>query len=190
MKSVERIIRDANRAGEVIAHTRALMKKSGGDKSPLNLAQMIREVLPLVEQEISRHQVVLHESLAESLPSVLGSRIELQQVVINLIMNGIEAMADVSGRPRELVITSERDELYDGPAVRVTLWDTGIGVSQENLGRLFEAFYTTKAHGLGMGLPICRSIVQEHGGQLWATRNAGHGTTFQFVLPAWSPPVP
>jgi C4-dicarboxylate-specific signal transduction histidine kinase len=189
MKSVERIIRDANRAGEVIAHTRALMKKSGGDKSALNLAQMIREVLPLVEQEMSRHQVVLHESLAESLPSVLGSRVELQQVVINLIMNGIEAMADVSGRPRELVITSERDELYDGPAVRVTLWDTGIGVSQENLGRLFEAFYTTKAHGLGMGLPICRSIVQEHGGQLWATRNAGHGTTFQVVLPAWSPPV-
>jgi signal transduction histidine kinase len=121
---------------------------------------------------------------------VLGSRVELQQVVINLIMNGIEAMADVSGRPRELVITSERDELYDGPAVRVTVWDAGIGVSQENLGRLFEAFYTTKAHGLGMGLPICRSIVQEHGGQLWATRNAGHGTTFQFVLPAWSPPVP
>jgi PAS domain S-box-containing protein len=189
MKSVERVIRDANRAGEVIAHTRALLKKSGGDKSPLNLTQMIREVLPLVEQEMMRHQVVVHESLAESLPSVLGSPVELQQVVINLIMNGIEAMADVSGRPRELVITSERDELYDGPAVRVALGDAGIGVSPENLGRLFEAFYTTKSHGLGMGLPICRSIVQEHGGQLWATRNAGHGTTFQFVLPAWSPPV-
>jgi C4-dicarboxylate-specific signal transduction histidine kinase len=189
MKSVERVIRDANRAGEVIAHTRALLKKSDGDKSPLNLTQMIREVLPLVEQELMRHQVVVHESLAESLPSVLGSRVELQQVVINLIMNGIEAMADVSGRPRELVITSERDELYDGSAVRVALRDAGIGVSPENLGRLFEAFYTTKAQGLGMGLPICRSIVQEHGGQLSAMRNAGHGTTFQFVLPAWSPPV-
>jgi signal transduction histidine kinase len=173
----------------VIAHTRGLLKKSGGDRSPLNLTQAIREVLPLLEQEMVRRQVVVQESLAEGLPSVLGSPVELQQVVINLIMNAIEAMAEVSGRPRELGITTERHELEGVPGVRVALRDAGIGVSPENLGRLFQAFYTTKAQGLGMGLAICRSIVQEHGGQLWAMRNAGHGTTFQFILPAWSPPA-
>ena len=188
-ESVERIVRNASRAGDVIAHTRALLKKSGGDRSPLNLTQAIREVLPLLEQEMVRRQVVVQESLAEGLPSVLGSPVELQQVVINLIMNAIEAMAEVSGRPRELGITTERHELEGVPGVRVALRDAGIGVSPENLGRLFQAFYTTKAQGLGMGLAICRSIVQEHGGQLWATRNAGHGTTFQFILPAWSPPA-
>jgi signal transduction histidine kinase len=179
----------ACRAGDVIAHTRALLKKSGGDRSPLNLTQAIREVLPLLEQEMVRRQVVVQESLAEGLPSVLGSPVELQQVVINLIMNAIEAMAEVSGRPRELGITTEHHELEGVPGVRVALRDAGIGVSPENLGRLFQAFYTTKAQGLGMGLAICRSIVQEHGGQLWATRNAGHGTTFQFILPTWDPPV-
>jgi PAS domain S-box-containing protein len=188
-ESIERIIRSASRAGDVIAHTRALLKKSGGDRAPVNLTQAIREVLPLLEQEMVRRQVVVQESLAENLPAVLGSPVELQQVVINLIMNAIEAMAEVSGRPRELGITAERHELEGVPGVRVALRDAGIGVSPENLGRLFQAFYTTKAQGLGMGLAICRSIVQEHGGQLWATRNAGHGTTFQFILPTWDPPV-
>jgi len=188
-ESIERIIRSASRAGDVIAHTRALLKKSGGDRAPVNLTQAIREVLPLLEQEMVRRQVVVQESLAENLPAVLGFQVELQQVVINLVMNAIEAMAEVSGRPRELGITTERHDLADGPGVRVALRDAGIGVSPENLGRLFQAFYTTRAQGLGMGLAICRSIVQEHGGQLWATRNAGHGTTFQFILPAWDPPA-
>jgi PAS domain S-box-containing protein len=188
IQSVQRMIRDANRAGDVIAHTRALTKKSGGEKSALDVTQMIREVLPLVELEVRRHGIAVQERLGEDLPPVLGARVELQQVVINLIMNGLEAVAEVSGRPRELVITSERHELEDGPAVRISVQDAGIGVAQENLGRLFEAFYTTKPHGLGMGLPISRSIAQAHGGRLWATRNPGHGMTFQLVLPAWSPP--
>ncbi len=188
IQSVHRMVRDANRAGEVIAHTRALMKKSGGEKSALDVTRMIREILPVIELEVRRQEVVVRESLAEDLPPVLGARVELQQVVLNLVMNGIEAMADVSGRARELVITSERHQLEDGPAVLVSVQDAGIGVAQENLGRLFEAFYTTKPHGLGMGLPISRSIAQAHGGRLWATRNPGHGLTFQLALPAWSPP--
>jgi signal transduction histidine kinase len=133
---------------------------------------------------------VLQEFLAADLPSVLGVRAQLQQVALNLIMNGVEAMADLSDRSRELVIRSQRQELDGGPGVVVAVQDAGPGIADEIRDHLFEPFYSTKSHGLGMGLSISRSIIQTHGGRLWATANAGPGATFQFVLPARSDPGP
>jgi signal transduction histidine kinase len=115
---------------------------------------------------------------------VSGVRVELQQVLLNLIVNGIDAMTGVSDRARELVIVSERHQLAEGPGVVVAVQDAGHGIAEENLERIFDAFYTTKSHGLGMGLSISRSIARSHGGQLWATGNAGPGATFRFALPA------
>jgi signal transduction histidine kinase len=187
--AVRHIIRDANRASEVIAHTRTLLKRSGGEKAPLDVTDVIREVLALVRPEMQRHRIVVESFLAADLPAVVGARVQLQQVALNLIVNGIEAMAAVSDRPRELVIRSQRQELDGGPGVLVAVRDAGVGLAEEDLDRIFDAFHTTKAEGLGMGLAISRSIIQAHGGRLWATRNAGHGATFQFVLPAASGPV-
>jgi len=182
--AVRRMVRDAKRAADVIAHTRALLQKSNGEKVGLDVAKVIRQTLLLVQSEAARHRIVMREILADDLPMVLGDRVQLQQVILNLILNGIEAMADVEDRSPELVIMAERNELDDRPGVLVAVQDAGVGVAPENLDRLFEALYTTKPDGLGMGLSISRSLVQAHGGRLWATRNAGHGSTFQFVLPA------
>ena len=118
--------------------------------------------------------------LAPALPMILGDRIQLQQVMINLVMNGAEAMQSVTDRPREMVIRSAQDETED---VRVSVTDCGVGISAENADRLFNTFFTTKSGGMGMGLSICRSIMQPHGGRLWATANIPHGATFQFTLP-------
>ncbi len=191
VSAVQRIIRDATRAGDVIAHTRALLRKTNGERVRLDVAEVIHEVLALVHREVLRHRIVIRESLAAAtdLAPILGDRIQLQQVMLNLIMNGIEAMADVGDRNRELVIRAEPHEVDGNPGVLVTVRDAGIGVAPENLGRLFEPFYSTKRDGLGMGLSISRSLVQAHGGRLWATRNPGPGTTFQFILPAGSPPA-
>jgi PAS domain S-box-containing protein len=182
--AVRRIIRDGKRAGEVIVHTRALLKKSGGKRSPFDLADAFREVVALVQPELSRHRIVLHELLEEDLPSLLGARVQLQQVVLNLVMNAIDAMADVSDRSRELVIRARRHDSDGREGVLVAVEDTGLGLSPENLEKVFHPFYTTKEHGLGMGLSICQSIIEAHGGRLWATSNAGPGATFEFVLPA------
>jgi PAS domain S-box-containing protein len=182
--AVRRMIRDAKRAADVIAHTRALLQKSSGEKVGLDVAKVIRQTLLLVQSEVARHRIVMRDVLADDLPVVLGDRVQLQQVILNLILNGIEAMADVGDRSPELVVKAERHELDDRPGVLVAVQDAGVGVAPENLDRLFEALYTTKPDGLGMGLSISRSLVQAHGGRLWATRNAGHGSTFQFVLPA------
>ena len=118
--------------------------------------------------------------LAPALPMILGDRVQLQQVIINLVMNGIEAMQSVTDRPREMVIRSRQDETQQ---VLVSVADCGVGISAENADRLFAAFFTTKASGMGMGLSICRSIMEAHGGRLWAMANVPHGTTFQFTLP-------
>jgi|GEM_PF-1351809 len=183
-EAVRRIIRDGNRAGEVIVHTRALLKKSGGKRAPFDLADAFREILALVWPELSRHRIVVHQLLDEDLPPLLGARVQLQQVALNLIMNAIDAMADVSGRSRELAIRAQRHECNGREGVLVAVEDTGVGLAQESLEKVFDPFYTTKEHGLGMGLSICRSIIEAHGGRLWATPNAGPGATFEFVLPA------
>jgi C4-dicarboxylate-specific signal transduction histidine kinase len=116
----------------------------------------------------------------------MGDRIQLQQVLLNLIMNGIEAMTAVVDSHRELAIWAQRHEVEEGPGILVAVRDAGVGIAPESLDRLFDAFYTTKAQGLGLGLSISRSIIQGHGGRLWATANAGPGATLQFALPAWN----
>jgi C4-dicarboxylate-specific signal transduction histidine kinase len=181
--AVQRIIRDANRAADVIVRTRALFRKSSTEKVRLDLAEVIREVLMLAHPEVVRHRIVVHESLAKDLPLVLGDRTQLQQVLLNLIVNGIQAMSEVTDRSRDLTIRAQPHELDASPVVLVAVEDSGIGLAPEALNRLFEAFYTTKSQGLGLGLSISRSLVQAHGGRLWATRNPKQGATFEFVLP-------
>ncbi len=179
-RSVEWIIDDGNRAGEVIRRVRALANKSDVEKAPLDINDVVKEVIALVQGELVSHRVSLRMEFANALPVVPADRVELQQVVINLVMNGIEAMQSVTDRPRELLIRSLQDETQQ---VLVSVTDCGVGISAENADRLFNAFFTTKTNGMGMGLSICRSIIEAHGGRLWASANLPHGATFQFTLP-------
>ncbi len=179
-RSAEWIISDGNRASGVMQRVRALAKKSTIERVPLNINDLVRETVALVQHELISHQVLLRTELASNLPMVEADRVQLQQVIINLVMNGIEAMQPVADRLRELVIRSLRDE---APQVLVSVADCGVGISAENADRLFNAFFTTKPSGMGMGLSICRSIVEAHGGRLWSTGNLPHGATFHFNLP-------
>jgi signal transduction histidine kinase len=142
---------------------------------------VVNDVVPLVQREVLNHRISLHLELAFELPPLLGDRVQLQQVLINLVINGIQAMADIGGDLRELSIESRRDT--DGHVV-VAVKDSGPGIDPANADRVFEAFFTTKSNGMGMGLSICRSIIEAHGGQLWVSSNAGRGATFQFSLPS------
>ena len=179
--ALERIIRDGKRAGDVISRIRALVKKSVLTKAQLNLSEMVQEVLAITNPEARQHRIWTRTELAPSLPPVQGDRVQLQQVILNLVMNGIEAMKTVTDRPRELLIRSRSH----GPGkVLVTVKDSGIGLDALRIERLFKAFYTTKPEGMGMGLSISRSIIEAHGGELSATTNSGPGATFQFTLPA------
>src|SRR6202795_3741057 len=179
-RSVEWIIDDGNRASEVIRRVRALANKTSLEKVPLDVNDVVKETIPLVQRELISHQVLLRMELAPALPMILGDRVQLQQVIINLVMNGIEAMQSVTNRPRELLIRSRQDETQQ---VLVSVTDCGVGISAENADRLFSAFFTTKSGGMGMGLSICRSIVEAHGGRLSASGNVGPGATFQSALP-------
>ena len=179
-RSVKWIIEDGNRASEVIRRVRSLAKKSDIEMVPLDVNDVVRETTGLMQREVFSHQVSLRMELAPALPTILGDRVQLQQVIINLVMNGIEAMQSVADRPRELLIRSRQEEKQ---LVLVSVTDCGVGISAENADRLFNAFFTTKSGGMGMGLSVCRSIMEAHGGRLWATANIPHGTTFQFTLP-------
>jgi C4-dicarboxylate-specific signal transduction histidine kinase len=179
-RSLEWIIDDGNRASEVIRRVRSLANKTGVEKLPLDVNDVAREVIALVQRELTSHRVSLRIELAPALPVILGDRVQLQQVIINLVMNGNEAMQAVMDRPRELVIRSRQDEAQQ---VLLSVTDCGVGISVEDADRLFNPFFTTKSSGMGMGLSICRSIVETHGGRLWATANVPHGTTLQFTLP-------
>jgi len=181
--AMQLVIRDGERAADVIAHARALVKRSDGEKSLVDVAPMIREVLSFVQPQLAKQEILVEEHLAEGLALVLADRIQLQQIVLNLIMNGIEAMAEVTGRPRRLITSCERGHGDSGPGVLVAVQDAGIGAGPHDLETLFDPFFTTKRDGLGMGLSIGRSIAQAHGGRLWARRNTDHGLTFHLLLP-------
>jgi PAS domain S-box-containing protein len=178
-EAVQRIIRDGKRASEVIARIRNLSKKSGADKEPLDLNETIVEVVAFVQGELRRARVTLRTDLADNLPTIIGDRVQLQQVVLNLVLNGLEAMATVADRPRELAIETKRE---DAEHVCVAVRDVGVGLDTENINRVFDAFYTTKHSGMGLGLSISRSIIENHGGRLWAVPNEGPGATFQFTV--------
>jgi C4-dicarboxylate-specific signal transduction histidine kinase len=179
-RSVEWIIDDGNRASEVIRRVRALANKADIEKVPLDVNDVVRETIALVQRELISQQVSLRMELAPALPTILGDRVQLQQVIINLVMNGIEAMQSLTNRPRELLVRSRQDETQQ---VLVSVTDCGVGISVEDADRLFNPFFTTKSNGMGMGLSICRSIMEAHGGRLWATANVPQGATFQFTLP-------
>jgi PAS domain S-box-containing protein len=181
-EAVRRIVRDGKRAGEVIARIRALTKRAATPREELNLNDTIREVLALVGDEAKKRKVLIHTQFADDVSLVCGDRVQLQQVGLNLVMNGMEAMSGVDQRRRELVITTRRIE---PDQVQVTVRDAGIGLDPNTMGRIFDPFYTTKAGGMGMGLSISRSILQAHGGRLWATVNDGPGTSFHFTLPKY-----
>jgi PAS domain S-box-containing protein len=178
-ETLERIARDGHRASEVIGRVRALLRKKAAVAEQVNLNDLIQSVATLVHGEVSQHRILLRTELAPDLPPVIGDQVQLQQVLLNLVLNGIEAMMDVAERPRELLIRSRREEAD----VLVAVQDAGVGLDPQNAERMFEAFYTTKAAGMGMGLAICRSIIEAHGGRLWASANATHGAVFHFSLP-------
>jgi C4-dicarboxylate-specific signal transduction histidine kinase len=174
------IVRATDRADDVVAHIKALMTKAPPRKEVLDLNEATMEVITLTHSEATKTGVRVRTQLAPCLPRIHADRVQLQQVILNLIVNGIQAMNDVADSERDLLITTEGTE--DG--VRLEVRDTGPGLSPEKLKRLFEPFYTTKPNGMGMGLSICRSIIEAHGGRLWATGHASQGAVFQFTIPA------
>jgi PAS domain S-box-containing protein len=181
-EAARRIVRDGKRAGEIIARIRALTKKAVASRAKLNLNETIREVLALVGDEAKRNTVVIRTRFGDDVFPVLGDQVQLQQVVLNLVMNAIEAMSKVGDRARELVITTRN---IDPDQVQVTVEDSGVGIDPQMIDKIFDSFYTTKPGGMGMGLSISRSILQSHGGRLWATAKDGAGTSFHFTLPKY-----
>ena len=179
-ESLDHIVVDSKRAGDIVHRIRALIKKAPPPKSRFDLNEAVLDVIALVHSEALRHGISLQTQLAEGLPLVQGDRVQLQQVILNLILNAVQAMSGVSERSRELLISTEKEA---SGAVLVTVQDSGPGLDPESVARAFDAFYTTKPQGMGIGLAICRSIVEAHGGKLWAIANEDRGATFQFTLP-------
>ena len=183
-KALDSIAADGRRAGEVIGRIRALVKREAPRKLMLDINQKVRDMVVLTEQELRRQDIVLELHLADGLREVAGDRVQLQQVLLNLIVNAIEAMGGVHDRPRVLTIVSRQD---GADAVVVEVGDSGTGLDAERAERLFEAFYTTKSEGIGIGLSISRSIAEAHGGSLSAAPNSPHGAVFKLWLPAAAP---
>jgi len=176
------IVRDGKRAGEVIARIRALTRRTAPPKEKLDLNEVVREVLALVNDQAKKNGVTIRTELAEDVWFVLGDRVQLQQVLLNLVMNGMEAMTSLGERERHLLISTRN---IDPDQVQVSVQDSGVGLDPNATSRIFESFYTTKAGGMGMGLSISRSILHNHGGRLWATPNEAPGATFHFTLPKY-----
>jgi PAS domain S-box-containing protein len=179
-ETARRTIRDGHRASEVITRLRALYGKKEPTTESVDLNEATREVIALSLSELQRNRVILRPELADDLPPVTGDRVQLQQVILNLIRNGSDAMSSVDDRPRQLLIRTERDE---GDRVSLTVQDAGTGFDPQAVDRLFEGFYTTKNDGMGIGLSVSRSIIESHHGRLWATLNNGPGATFSFCIP-------
>jgi C4-dicarboxylate-specific signal transduction histidine kinase len=178
--AAERATQGATRASEVIVRIRSLINKATPEKSRVQINEIIQETAALANGPASRNDVLMTFDLAPDLPAVSGDGIQLQQVILNLLMNGIEAMANVVERPRLLLI---RSRVKDDRQILVSVQDSGVGVRADVMPRLFEPFFTTRSKGIGMGLPISRSIIEAHGGKLWAESNGEQGSIFQFTLP-------
>jgi signal transduction histidine kinase len=178
-EAASRIVKDATRAADIISRISLLFKKGALQRELVDVNEVIREMIVLLRSEANRYSISIRIELAEDLPKVMADRVQLQQVFMNLMLNGIDAMKEMTGEG-ELTIKSEAD---DGQ-VLVSVSDTGVGLPPEQAEQIFKAFFTTKDQGTGMGLPISRSIIESHGGHLWATGASGRGATFQFTLPA------
>src|SRR5262249_30423285 len=174
------IVNDGRRAADVIQRIRQLAKKTVPQREAVAINDLIGDMLPLLRPEVRLHDVSLRLDLAPDLRPVRGDRVQLAQVFINLVMNGMEAMTTISDRPREIVI---RSRPHDNDVI-VAVQDAGVGLDETSMAQIFDAFFTTKRGGMGMGLSISRSIIEAHGGRLWATTNAKHGATFHFTVPA------
>jgi C4-dicarboxylate-specific signal transduction histidine kinase len=180
-QALGRIVEGGNRAGNVIDRIRALVKKAPPQKDHLEINRAVREVLELTRAEAAKNDIWVQTDLADGLPLIEGDRVQLQQVILNLIINAVEAMSEVSDGMRELIICTRRAETN---GVLVTVKDSGPGLAMVSIERMFDPFYTTKPAGLGMGLSICRSIIEAHEGRLWMSANLPRGATFQFTVPA------
>ena len=178
--TAQRMLRDGNRASEVIQRLRAMFAHRETTTERVDLNEATREVLALSSSELQTNRVILRTDFDDSLPAVKGDRVQLQQVILNLVLNAADAMKTVHDRPRNLLITTASE---DATQVQLSVRDTGVGIDPQNLGKLFDAFYTTKSHGMGIGLAISRSIIETHEGRLWATLNEGPGATFTFSMP-------
>jgi len=177
-EAASRIVKDATRAAEIVSRTRLLFKKGTAQRELVGLNEMVREMIVLLRGEATRHKILIATDLATGLPQVMGDRVLLQQVLMNLMLNGIEAMKDVDGK-RELLIKSQQTENEE---VILSVSDTGVGLPAQQADQIFKAFFTTKPQGTGMGLSISRSIVEAHGGRLWADGNSPRGASFCFTL--------
>jgi C4-dicarboxylate-specific signal transduction histidine kinase len=178
-QTAERIVRDGTRAGAVLSRIRALFKKEAPAKDWFDLNEAIHELTIFLRDEAMRHHISIRTNLAPDLPKIKADRVQLQQVVLNLMMNGMDAMAGVAGGPRDLIISSRQEN----SAVVVTVEDCGFGLDADAAGKIFDPFFTTKSHGIGVGLSISRSIVESHEGRLWALPRLSGGAIFQFTLP-------
>jgi len=174
-----RIVKDGTRAAEIVKRIRLLFKKSTPQRELVDVNEAVREIIVLLRSEATRYKITVRMELAEDLPRIMGDRVQLQQVLMNLIVNSIDAMKEVDGT-RELAVKSQRTKKEE---VLVSVCDTGVGLPPQQSDQIFNAFFTTKAHGTGMGLRISRSIVESHGGRLWAADNSPHGASFHFALP-------
>jgi C4-dicarboxylate-specific signal transduction histidine kinase len=179
--AAERTTQGATRASEVIGRIRSLINKTAPERARVQINDIVAEVVALAHRQASKSEVSVETDLAPDLSPILGDRIQLQQVILNLMLNGIEAMTGVNDRSRRLLI---RSKMQDADQVRISVEDSGIGVKAEIMGRLFEPFFTTRSQGIGMGLPISRSIIEAHGGRLWAESTVNQGSVFQFTLPS------
>jgi signal transduction histidine kinase len=181
MEALGCVVRDADRAKDIVSRVRDHIKKAPPQMELFDLNEAIGEVIVMVRSAIDRNRVLVRTSLIQQMPDVHGDRVQLQQVVLNLILNAVEAMSSVEPEARQLSISTE---LSNTNNILVSVRDSGPGIDPEHLERIFAPFYTTKTSGIGMGLSICRSIIAAHGGRLWAEANRPQGATFQFTLPA------
>ena len=180
MTALKRIVADGHHAGAVIGSIRAIFKKDVRDRTSLDVNDLIREALALVRGDLQKHRILVQAEPNEQLPQVMGDQVQLQQVLLNLITNAIDSMA-AKDEPRVLCVKSD---VHAGGGVKVSVADTGTGIGSHDINRIFDPLFTKKSDGMGMGLSICRSIIEAHNGRIWVAPNKPDGTVFQFVVPA------